>query len=246
MNEINNDPKIVEKLRAFGVNTDLTAKQISRIWGTIEPPVRISETRIFHDFSIGAFSYISGGFLYHTHIGRYSSLANGLHIGQGNHPLDWLSTHPFQYQPGIFDVRDSYEFSEEYNLDRKEQGFQAVIEKPSKTIIGSDCWISTGVYIKNGISIGDGAVIGARSVVINDIPPYAIAVGTPARVIRYRFPEAIIQQLIDIKWWLHAPWQLRELQFPNIEKCIEKLTMLREHGLQKYKPDIFTLKRSRA
>jgi chloramphenicol O-acetyltransferase type B len=240
----NNDPRIVEKLRAFGVNTDITAKQISRVWGTIEPPVRISETRIFHDFSIGAFSYVSGGFLYHTHIGRYSSLANGLHIGQGNHPLDWLSTHPFQYQSGIFDVSQSYEYSAQYNEDRNDYRCRSFIEKPSKTIIGNDCWISTGVYIRNGVSVGDGAVIGARSVVTRDIPAYAIAVGAPARVIRYRFPESIICQLLEVQWWRYAPWQLRDLNFPNIHECTEKLKSLQEQGLHDYKPESLTLTRS--
>jgi acetyltransferase-like isoleucine patch superfamily enzyme len=240
----NNDPKIVEKFRAFGVNTDLTAKQASRFWGALEPPVRISETRIFHDFSMGAFSYVSGGFLYHTHIGRYSSLANGLHIGQGNHPLDWLSTHPFQYQSGIFDVRESYEFSKEYISDRSDHRCRSSIGKPSRTIIGSDCWISTGVYIRNGVSVGDGAVIGARSVVTKDIPAYAIAVGVPARVIRYRFPKSIISQLLELQWWRHAPWQLRDLDFPNVHKCIEILMSLREQGLQDYNPKSLTLKRS--
>ena len=237
----NSDPKIAEMLRAFGVNTDLTAKQLYRIWGSIEPPVRISETRIFHDFSIGAFSYVSGGFLYHTHIGRYSSLANGLHIGQGNHPLNWLSTHPFQYQSGVFDLRESYEFSKEYNADRNDHRCRSSIEKPSKTIIGSDCWISTGVYIRNGVTIGDGAVICARSVVTKDIPAYAIAVVVPARVMRYRFSESIIQQLLDLQWWRHAPWQLRDLDFPNVNESIEKLASLREEGLQDYKPNTLTL-----
>ena len=97
------------------------------------------------------------------------------------------------------------------------------------------------MYIRNGVTIGDGAVIGARSVVTKDIPAYAIAVGVPDRVMRYRFSESIIQQLLDLQWWRHAPWQLRDLDFPNVNESIEKLASLREEGLQDYKPNTLTL-----
>lgn len=100
----NRAPTASQDVKKYGLNHNIEPSTFSRFWGQIEPPVRIAESRVFHDFSIGAFSYISGGFFYHTHIGRYCSLSNGLHIGQGDHPTDWLSTHPFQYQDLKFDV----------------------------------------------------------------------------------------------------------------------------------------------
>lgn len=243
INILNSDESAINILKSYGVNHNLSAKVISRFWGNIEPPVRISESRIFHDFSIGAFSYISGGFFYHTHVGRYCSLANQLHIGQSNHPTDWLSTHPFQYQSGLFELREDFEFKEEYDADRNMHIKNADLPRPKPTRIGNDCWIATGVYIKNGITIGDGAVIGARSVVTKDIPPYSIAVGSPARVIRYRFDDNLINNLLKIKWWQFAPWQLRGIDFSKPAHAIEQLESLISNGIKPYKPNVITIKR---
>lgn len=244
MKILNKDREVAEKLRNFGVNHNLAPKQIARLWGEFEPPVRISETRIFHDFSIGAFSYISGGFICHTHIGRYSSLSNELHIGQGNHPVDWLSTHPFQYQGGIFEMRDGFEFKEAYDADRNAYIRDAQLERPQRTVIGNDCWIATGVYIKNGVTIGDGAVIGARSVVTRDIPPYAIVVGSPAKIIKFRFDELLVERLLRLQWWRFASWQLRTLDFSDPSRALDGLERLIDDGLEEYRPKIFTVKRS--
>lgn len=240
----NKDDNVFDKIRNFGVNHNLSAKDIARLWGVIEPPVRISETRIFHDFAMGAFSYVSGGFLYHSHIGRYSSLANQLHIGQGNHPIDWLSTHPFQYQSNIFDLREGFEFKEVYDADRSMHVRDAKIDRPKETRIGNDCWIATGVYIKNGVTIGDGAVIGARSVVTKDIPPYAVAVGSPAKIVKYRFDDGLIERLLKLKWWRFAPWQIRALDFSEPSKALDELERLIQLGLKEYSPERLHIQRS--
>jgi acetyltransferase-like isoleucine patch superfamily enzyme len=68
-------------------------------------------------------------------------------------------------------------------------------------VIGNDVWIGFGAIILSGVTIGDGAAIGACSVVTRDVPPYAIAAGNPAQIIRYRFPEEIVATLLRIKWW---------------------------------------------
>ena len=67
--------------------------------------------------------------------------------------------------------------------------------------IGCGAWIGRGSCILKGVSIGDGAVIGANSVVTSAIPPYAIAVGSPARVVRFRFPDHIVKKLLALQWW---------------------------------------------
>lgn len=67
--------------------------------------------------------------------------------------------------------------------------------------IGNDVWIASHVVIGSGANIGDGAVIGANSVVVGNVPPYAVAVGSPARVVKYRFDERLITQLLEIRWW---------------------------------------------
>jgi tetrahydrodipicolinate N-succinyltransferase len=67
--------------------------------------------------------------------------------------------------------------------------------------IGSDVWIGAGAMILDGVNIGHGAVVGARSVVTKNVPPYAIVAGVPARIIRYRFTDEIIARLLEIAWW---------------------------------------------
>jgi acetyltransferase-like isoleucine patch superfamily enzyme len=69
------------------------------------------------------------------------------------------------------------------------------------TNIGNDVWIGDNVIIKGGVTVGDGAVIGAGAVVTRDVPPYAIAAGVPAKVIKYRFGEEKIRKLLELKWW---------------------------------------------
>ena len=67
--------------------------------------------------------------------------------------------------------------------------------------IGNDVWIATHVIIKDGITIGDGAIIGAGAVVVKDVPPYAVVGGVPAKVIKYRFEQSIINKLLVLQWW---------------------------------------------
>ncbi|MCA0998664.1 CatB-related O-acetyltransferase [Alloyangia pacifica] len=234
---------VVQKTRKYGLNHNIPAAHFSRFWGDIEPPARISESRIFHDFSIGSFSYISGGFFYHTHIGRYCSLSNGLHIGQGNHPTDWLSTHPFQYQNLKFDVGDGYNEREEYIRDAATAD-NSKVQKPTKTKIGNDVWVSHGVFVKNGVSIGDGAILGARAVVTKDVPPYAIVVGNPARVVKLRFPEETIQRLLELRWWKYAPWQIRDVDFSSIDKAMDDLERKISSGMAPYTPETIVITRA--
>lgn len=117
-------------------------------------------------------------------IGKYSSIADGVQIFVGgNHRVDWVTTFPFS----ALWVQAA-----------------EIVGHPSTkgdVIIGSDVWIGNGATIMSGVKIGDGAVIGAKAVVAKDVPAYAIAVGNPARVVKYRFTSEQIQKLLDIKWW---------------------------------------------
>lgn len=109
-------------------------------------------------------------------------------IGHGKHPLNFLSTSPYFYFDEMkYKKPEQITHSEYWDLEPVE--------------IGNDVWIGDGVFIKNGVKIGDGAILGARAVVTKDIPPYAVAVGCPAKVIKYRFDKEIIDELLKLKWW---------------------------------------------
>ena len=108
-------------------------------------------------------------------------------IGGAEHPMEWVSTSPvFQ------NVKHSGPKKKFANFD-----FEGV----RRTFVGNDVWIGKRVIIKAGIKIGDGAVIGAGSVVTKDVPPYAVVAGVPAKVIKYRFDEKTISDLLESEWW---------------------------------------------
>ncbi len=119
-------------------------------------------------------------------IGKYCSIANCVFIGGAEHPLSWAGTSPVFYKG-----RDSVKLK----LSEHERPASKI------TYIGNDVWIGYRASIKAGVNIGNGAVIGMGAVVSKDVPPYAIVVGNPAKIIKYRFDEDIIKILNKSMWW---------------------------------------------
>ncbi|MEG6585050.1 CatB-related O-acetyltransferase [Dendrosporobacter sp. 1207_IL3150] len=173
---------------------------------SLEHPVRfIKEVKISERVSIGKYSYIVSGRIYSdTKIGRYCSIAENVAIGAPNHPSDWLSTSPFQYG-GIFKTKSK-------SIKHKETG--------EGTNIGNDVWIGANVFVKRGVKIGDGAIVGAGAIVVKDVPPYAIVVGNPAKIIKYRFDSATIEQLLDLEWWNLDFEVIKDLPYNDIKRCV--------------------------
>ena len=149
-----------------------------------------------------------------TVIGNFVSMGSMVTIGNGEHPLKFLSTSPFFYFDGLGFKDKSMPTHNEYS-------------KLAPVTIGNDVWIGDGVKIKNGITIGDGAVIGASAVVTKDVPPYAIVAGVPAKIIKYRFDEDIIQELLELKWWNLDLKTIRQIPYDNIEDAINFLKQQR-------------------
>lgn len=174
-----------------------------------EYPVRLVRNVIVDkNVSIGKYTYIVSGRIYaDTIIGRYCSIAENVIIGPSDHPIDWLSTGPLCYG-GIFSLKNKF-------LQRQ--------KKAKPTIIGNDVWLGANVFVKRGVEIGDGAIIAAGSVIVKDVPPYAIVGGNPAKIIRYRFENKIILLLLDLKWWSLNEDMLKELQYDDVLKCITEI-----------------------
>ncbi|MNI40841.1 Chloramphenicol acetyltransferase [compost metagenome] len=123
-----------------------------------------------------------------------------------NHPLNLITTHPILYIPegeilgyeGVPGILSKDEVIDLYSMPYNQ-----------KIVIGNDVWIGANAVILPGVTLGDGAVIGAGAVVTKDVPPYAIVGGVPAKVIRYRFTPEEIEVLLRIKWW---EWEIEEIK----------------------------------
>jgi virginiamycin A acetyltransferase len=158
--------------------------------------------------SLGAFSYCNSPFDASMSIGRYASLASQVSVLGEDHPMGWASTSPIFYQPVPGGPANpgfrTYRARAPMDVRPHLLGEQAVV-------IGHDVWIGEQVLLKRGVTIGSGAVIGARSLVLEDVPPYAVVVGQPARVVKYRFGPELIARFLQLEWWRFAPAELSRL-----------------------------------
>ncbi len=119
-------------------------------------------------------------------IGKFCSLAKNIVIfAGGNHIMTRATTFPFKWLSTTSEPAERY-------ADAANKG---------ATIIGNDVWIGHGATILSGVKIGNGAVVGAQSVVAKDVPAYAVVVGNPAQIVRYRFQPETIDRLLNLCWW---------------------------------------------
>lgn len=146
---------------------------------------------------LGAYSYVSAGArVANCKIGPFCSIGNKVFIAPGIHPSGLISTHPIFYssagQCGTVWLTEPT-FNE--NL---------------RATVGADVWIGLNAIVLDGVNVGVGAIIGAGAVVTKDVPPYAVVLGVPAKIVKYRFEASIIERLILSKWWLVSPKLLRD------------------------------------
>ncbi|MDY0143992.1 MAG: CatB-related O-acetyltransferase [Bacteroidales bacterium] len=186
----------------------------------VEYPINLMHNvTVYGSTKIGIYTYINVNTVVYPNveIGRYCSIARNCEIGVAQHPIEFLSTHPFQFDKTIFKNNSSYE-----NIEKvKWQGHP-------KTFIGHDVWIGAKAIINSGITIGHGAVIAGGAVVTKDVPPYSIVGGIPAKIIKFRFPNDVIHDLQEIKWWNYPLSKLHKVNFSEIRKAIEDLKLLGE------------------
>jgi virginiamycin A acetyltransferase len=184
--------------------------------------------------SMGSFSYTHSPFPIDFSLGRYCSVAWDVKFPGPRHPMELLSTSLFMMgsEPDLWMV-----YHEDHNTK-----FQNVQPNPQKrgTIIGNDVWIGQDATIMRGLTIGDGAVIAASAVVTKDVQPFAIVGGNPARLIRFRFPPDVIEELTTLRWWRYAYPVLNGIDLSDIRRSLNDVRLLLA-DTPEYHPDLVNL-----
>lgn len=161
-----------------------------------DPSITVGDYTMYNDFVNDPVGFERNNVLYHYPInrdrliiGKFCSIACGAKFlfNSANHTLSSLSTYPFPL------------FFEEWGLEKR--NVAASWDNKGDIVIGNDVWIGYEAVIMAGVTIGDGAIIGARAVVTKDVPPYMVAGGIPAKPIKKRYPEETIAALSELKWW---------------------------------------------
>ena len=163
---------------------------------------------------MGAFSIIRHGATIHgLEMGRFCAIGAKLVCALPEHYSDWIGSSSVFLRH--YDWADS---KDHYSVPATRKG---LLIRP--VTFGSDVWVGRDVYIKGGVTVGDGAVIAARSVVTRDVPPYAIVGGVPARVIRYRFDESTIERLLKVRWWDLDPVWMQQVDPSDVPAVLDYL-----------------------
>jgi virginiamycin A acetyltransferase len=184
------------------------------------PNIIIGDYTIYNDYVNDPKDFEKNNVLYHykvnrdkLFIGKFCSVAcnSKFIMTSANHSLKSLSTYPFPI------------FFEEWE---KQIDITKAWDNKGDIVIGNDVWIGYESVIMSGVTIGDGAIIGARAVVTKDVPPYSIVGGVPAKIIRNRFNENTISKLLELKWWNWSEKKIRDclplIQNGNIDELINK------------------------
>ena len=168
---------------------------------------------VLNEVDVGDYSYCAGyNQIDYTRIGKFCSIASFVRINPGNHPTyTRIAQHHFTYR------------SATYGLGSDDPDFFAW-RRADPVFIGNDVWIGHNASIMPGVSIGNGAVIGTGAVVTNNVEPYSIVAGVPAKKIKMRFSEEIIEKIERSEWWNwdHETLKARLTDFRNFDEFVKK------------------------
>ncbi len=171
----------------------------------------VANSYIGYGTNINRYSNIS-----EAKIGRYCSIAPNVEIVIGQHPVKekFVSTHA-----AFYSARETLGYTYRNETVFEEQKY---LVDSYQVMIGNDVWIASDVRILAGVTIGDGAIIGACSLVTRDVEPYGIYVGIPAKKIGYRFDEDTVEKLKKIKWWEHdEAWMRKHVaEFDDVDSFV--------------------------
>jgi len=184
----------IPEQRIFPRTNDATTVYLKNV--VSNPNIIVGEYTMYHDFVSDPTQFEKKNVLYQYPIngdrliiGKFCAIACGAKFlfTSANHTMKSLSTYPFPI------------FFEEWGLDRAD--ITTAWDNKGDIVIGNDVWIGYEAIILSGVTIGDGAIIGARAVVTKDVPPYTVVAGVPAKEIRKRYSPQTIERLCQLKWW---------------------------------------------
>ncbi len=182
----------------------------------------------------GSYSYSHSNLPIDLAVGRYCSIAEGLEVYGHQHPISTVTSSLV-----ICDVRARFVASALQDQAIERLTLVPDVQKGPPSI-GNDVWIGAHVTLMRGTHVGDGAVVATGSVVTKDVPPYAIVGGNPARLIRWRFAEAIREALSALAWWRYSLADLQDLDFADPASFIHGLSR-RVAGLEPWQPSTLAL-----
>jgi acetyltransferase-like isoleucine patch superfamily enzyme len=180
-------------------------------------PNYFGDHNLFRRSSIGRYSaFGSRCQVIDATIGGFCSFGDNIIVNAGTHPQAWLSTHLFQCNAR------AWQWSRDYvsaGVSTRNTTWR------NSASVGNDVWVCNNVVIATGVTIGDGAIIAANSAVTSDVPPYALAGGSPAVIKKYRFDESTIRRLLATRWWDRPMSELARLPFDDIGACLKILEL---------------------
>lgn len=193
---------------------DISIKTIQTFMleSTIGDPVGLYEPYQIHQSVIGDYSYVSrNSSISMAKIGKFCSIGPNFICGWGIHPTHGISTAPMFYSASNKSNGMTLSKSNKYPE-----------RKPIE--IGNDVFIGANVMVLDGVKIGDGAIIAAGAVVSKDIPDYAVAMGVPIKIVKYRYDQEKIEKIKKIKWWDWEEDKLKEVEkyFDDVDAFLAK------------------------